>query len=243
MRPFTLPLACVATLILSGCASYVTPGRKADLGLFTDHQIRAAYEAKPSARFPASIVAVRVQAPGYSNYHLKRFGGTYGTGRYSVVTAREVEEQSQFDRIMKLPEVGGIIGMNALLLPATLTSELEIRQAAARLQADLIFLYTFETSYFNDDRAKALKVISLGLSPTRKVNVSVTVSVLLMDARTAFLYGAIEATERRTERSNAWVSGETADRSRRDAEKVAFEKIVGELEKVWPSILARYHKL
>ncbi len=237
-----LCLASVATVILSGCASYVTPGRRADLALFTDSKIQSAYQARPSAKFPASLVAVRLQAPGYSNYNLRRYGGAHGSGRYCVITTREVEEQSHFDRITKLPEIAGIINLNSLLLPANLTSELEIRQAAARLQADMILLYTFETSYFNEDWIKALNVISLGLSPTRKVNVSVTLSALVMDARTGFIYGALETTERRTERANAWVSAEMADRSRRDAERVAFDKLVGEFEKVWPSILARYNK-
>ncbi|MBM3838926.1 MAG: hypothetical protein FJ398_13360 [Verrucomicrobia bacterium] len=73
-RLVSLPVfSLLCSVLWSGCASYVTPGRQADLGLFADPKIKSAYEAAPSAKFPASIVAVRVQAPGYSNYNLRRY--------------------------------------------------------------------------------------------------------------------------------------------------------------------------
>ncbi|MBI4660293.1 MAG: hypothetical protein HY735_15770 [Verrucomicrobia bacterium] len=51
MRPTLVPLALLTSLLVSGCASsYMTPGRPADLALFTDPQIRAAYDAEPSAK-------------------------------------------------------------------------------------------------------------------------------------------------------------------------------------------------
>jgi hypothetical protein len=83
----------------------------------------------------------------------------------------------------------------------------------------------------------ALNVITLGLSPTRKVFVRVVASALLLDTRTGFVYAAFDANERRDVRSNAWESRETADRARRDAEQAAFKRLVDEFEKSWARVV------
>lgn len=182
---------------LSGCAdSYVTPGAKADLQSFAPTTIQSGFEAKPTNPFPASIAAVRVQASTYTNYFLQQNGGLYGSGngRYSVVMTREVEDQAQFDRIGTLPQVTGVVAINRLLLPAKLESDRELREAAARLHANLVFVYTFDTAFFNSDAATALTVVTLGLSPTRKVTAVTTVSSLLLDTLTGYVYSVCEAT-------------------------------------------------
>ena len=103
-RPSTL-LALLLPALLGGCTSYTAPGRPADMTAFraaqaqtTDEKIRGAYAAEPLAQFPASIAVIRVQEPGYRNY--AGYSGV-GTGRYSVVTRREVEKQEQFDEALR----------------------------------------------------------------------------------------------------------------------------------------------
>jgi len=91
----------------------------------------------------------------------------------------------------------------------------------------------------NNDASVALNVVSLGLSPTRRVSVHVTASALLLDTRTGFIHAAFEATERRKCQSNAWESREAADRQRQQAEEAAFKGLVGEFEKNWPAIVRR----
>ena len=204
--------------------------------------MQESFAAKPAAGFPAGIAAVRVQAPGYRNYHTEREGGVYGQGRYSVVTVKEVEEEADIQRIPKLPEVGGLITISTLLLPQTLQSDREVREAAARLKADMVLLYTFDTSFHDNDASVALNVVTLGLSPTRRVFIHVVASALLIDTRTGFIYAALEANEKRQATTNAWESQETADRARRDAEKTAFKALVSELEQNWPQILERAKK-
>ena len=204
--------------------------------------MRESFAAKPAAGFPAGIAAVRVQAPGYHSYYTEREGGVYGQGRYSVITVKEVEEDADIQRIARLPQVGGLITLSTLLLPAKLQSDSELREAAARLKADMVLLYTFDTSFHNNDASVALNVVTLGLSPTRRVFVRVAASALLIDTRTGFIYAALEANEKRQAISNAWESRETADRARRDAEKAAFKALVSEFEKNWPQIIERAKK-
>jgi hypothetical protein len=146
------------------------------------------------------------------------------------------------ERLAKLPQVGGLITISTLLLPHTLKSDSEVREAAARLKADMVLLYTFDTSFHDNDASLALNVVTLGLSPTRQVFVHVAASALLMDTRTGFIYAALEANEKRKVTTNAWESRETADRARRDAEKTAFKGLVGEFEKNWPQIVERARK-
>jgi hypothetical protein len=213
--------AIVASLI--GCASYIAPGAKADLQAFAPASIQEGFAAKATAPFPASIAVVRVQAPAYTNYRLQQTGGAYGSGRYSVITTREVEEESHVERIARLPQVVGVTSINRMLLPSNLEGDKELREAAARVQADLLFVYTFDTTFFDRDLAKPLTVITLGLSPTRKVYVTTTVSALLIDTRTGYVYSTYETTKKADTLSTSWGSSDAADEARRQNERQAFE--------------------
>ena len=237
-----LGLAAIVFL-LSGCvATYIPPGAKADLQVFAPPDIQAEFAAKPTNPFPASIAIIRVQAPTYSNYYLQQRGGNYGSGRYSVVLAKEVNEDSQLERVSKLHQVAGLVTINRMLLPEQLESDHEIRRAAARLQADLVFLYTFDTSFFDTDVAKPLTVITLGLSPTRKISAVTTCSALLMDTRTGYIYSAYEVTERAETFSTSWGSRDSADEARRQNEQEAFARLTDELVTTWPKVLERHMK-
>jgi len=228
--------------MLSGCASYIPPSGRADFAAFSSSSMQESFAAKPAAGFPAGIAAVRVQAPRYRSYYTEREGGVYGEGRYSIITVKDVEEDVDIERMAKLPQVGGLISMSTLLLPERLQSDRELREAAARLKADMVLLYTFDTSFHDNDASVALNVISLGLSPTRRIFVRVAASALLIDTRTGFIYAALETNEKRQVTTNAWESRETADRARRDTEKTAFKALVSEFEKTWPQIVDRAHK-
>ena len=227
-----------ATFTLVGCSTYIPPGAKADLQAFAPKNIQDGFAAKPTNPFPASIAVVRVQAPAYTNYYLRQNGGQYGTGRYSVILNREVEESAQFDRITSLPKVSGLVSLNRMLLPEQLNGDGELREAAARLHADLVLIYTFDTVFIDSDAAMPLSVISLGLSPTRKITAVTTVSGLLVDTRSGYIYAAYEVTERDRTISTSWGSGDAADAVRRNTEKLAFVKFVDELSASWPKLIS-----
>lgn len=243
MKPLPRLLTLSALVfLLTSCSTYLPPGAKADLQDFAPTNIKEAFAAKPTHPFPASIAAVRVQSPTYTNYYLRRNGGQYGTGRYSVITSREVEEEAQFARITSLPQITGLAALNRMLLPANLKSDQEIREAAARLQADMVLVYTFDTTFVDHDSAKPLSVITLGLSPTRKITAITTVSGLLLDTRTGYVYAAYEMTERKATLASSWGSADSADECRRETERKAFGKLVDEFAASWPKLLARGHQ-
>jgi len=233
--------AClVALAVLGGCAqSYIVPGAKADLQAFAPVSIQEGFAAKPGAAFPAALALVRVQGPTYANFHLGASGVPAGS-RYSVVTTREVEDDAQFDRLAKLPQVDGVTGLNRMLLPEHPDSEKDLREAAARVHADLVLIYTFDTAFFDEDQATPLTAISLGFLPTRKIAVSTTASALLVDTRTGYVYSTYESTKRSDTRASVWGSRDAADAARRDNERAAFGELVDAVAGSWPKLLDRY---
>lgn len=228
--------------LFTGCATYVPPAGRAELGAISSPSMQQSFSAVPAAQFPASIAAVRIQAPNYRSYSTRREGGAFHGKRFSVITTREVGEDTAFQRLTSLKEIGGFIPISRLLLPPNLESEVELRDAAARLKADMLLLYTFDTSFHNNDSSVALNVITLGLSPTRKIFTTVSASALLMDTRTGFIYAALETNENRELRTNVWESEQTADRARREAESAAFNALVNEFEQTWPRVVERARK-
>jgi hypothetical protein len=245
LRGITLGLIIVGATFMSGCAShYIPPSGRADFATMTGSAatgstMQESFAAKPAAGFPAGLAVARVQDSHYRNYHIDQTGGVYGSGKYSVVTVKELGEETALDTIAQLPQIGGITSISTMLLPAKLESDRDLREAAARLKADMLLLYTFETSFHDSDKALPLSVITLGLSPTHQVAVHVTASALLLDTRTGFIYATLEANEQRKVTTSAWLSEESADRARLDAEQTAFKALVEEFKKSWPRVVER----
>lgn len=228
-------------LLLSGCAtSYVVPGPRADLKSFGSPSIQESFATQATAPFPATLAFVRVQAPTYTSSRLPETLAATTTGRYRVITTREAEDDAQVDRLGRLPQVTGVTAISRMLLPPDVQSDKELREAAARLHADLILVYTFDTAFFDTDLARPLTVITLGLSPTRKLAVSTTASALLMDTRTGFIYSTYEATKRADTLATSWNTADSADQVRRDNEREAFGLLIGQMEKTWPRLVEQY---
>lgn len=228
------------SFLFSACSTYIPPGPKADMQVFAPADIQAGFDIKASNPFPGSLAVVRVQAPKYTNYYLKHHGGIHGEGRYTVILAKEAGEDLQMDRLAALPEIQGVTSINRMLLPQRLESDQEIRAAAARLQTDLLLIYTFDTAFFHENLSTPLAVISLGLSPTSTVNAITTCSALLMDTRTGYIYSAYEVTERDAITSTSWGSFQSADRARRNTEQDAFIQLTDEVIETWPQVLERH---
>jgi hypothetical protein len=240
MKPLvTLVTLSAAGLFFGGCASYVPPGDRADFSSFASSEINESFARKPTAAFPVGIAMVRVQEPGYQSYSTRHGGGVYGYGQYSVFTTREVESEADVERIAALSDVAGVSGLNRMLLPKELRSDEELRNAAARLKAEMLVLYTFDTAFFDKDLMIPATILTLGAAPTKRVKVHVTASALVMDTRTGFIYATFEASEQREFTGSMWKKPEHADAARLDAERAAFKRLVDEFEGNWPRLVER----
>ena len=241
-RTLTSALALVSCTLV-GCSHYATPGGPADfraMGMtreqLTDASINDTLAKVPLAKFPCGIAAVRIQAPGYRSDTAEG----WGKGSYSIITTRDIEKDDQFERLAKLPMIADIAPINRLLLPEQLNSDAELRKAAASLHADMVLIYTVDTTFRTNDAAVPLTVITLGLSPNQVVHVVSTASAVLLDTRDGYLYGYAEATEKTDQLTSAWTNEPAADAARRRAEEKAFDKLTLELEKTWGKVVKTY---
>lgn len=133
-----------------------------------------------------------------------------------------------------------LVTINRLLLPATLESDREIRGAASRLRSDLVFLYTFDTSFVDTNFSTTLSVIFLGFAPTHSISILTTCSALVIDTRSGYIYSAYDATHTDKTVSTSWGSRDAADDARRKNEQRAFEKLIDEVVATWPQVIDRH---
>lgn len=242
-------IGLLVSTCLAGCASseYVTPMRGADfreLGLtevrkraLTDSTVQQALDKKALASFPTGLAVVRIQSPGYCSQTAQG----WGTGRYSIVTTRDIESDAQFDRLGRMPQVSAVAPVNRLLFDSrSLDSDLELRHAAALLHADVLLIYTLDTTFYVDDPAIPLSVISLGLSPNRCVRATTTASGVFMGTHNGYIYGVAETTAHNDRITSAWTDSNAIDVARRRTETEAFEKLIEELEKTWVQVIRQY---
>src|SRR4029078_7106196 len=113
----------------------------------TQPQEKKAFVDNPAIKFPANLAVVRIQESGYRS---ESCHGT-GDGAYSVVTSRELETGSEIATISHLQGVDNVVTLNRLLLPKSLSSASEVREAAAKLHADGILVYTIATEFRDND--------------------------------------------------------------------------------------------
>ena len=246
MLPRLIAISLIA--LLTGCATYATPGRGAQMDLFgaektaadarvqqgTDPGIATVLDRKPLASFPTSLALVRVQAPGYVSYTSRGWGG----GQYTVVTTRDIEKPQDVSRINALPQVRGVAPLNRLVIPSVLNSDYELRAAAARMHADILLLYTIDTVFHETDRTTPISVVTLGATSNKRLRIITTASAAMLDTRSGYVYGLSEASEEHEELQNAYKTQEEIDRIRRDVEGTAFTKLIGDVESTWKMVLA-----
>lgn len=232
----SLIIACIL-LGISGCASYTTPGGPVDLAGIQSADIKELMSREAAATFPASVAFVRVQSAGYQSQTAE----TYGAGRYVVLTNRELMSDARIEEISEWDAVRGVSPLSRLLIPSRLNSIDDLRAASASLKADVLIVFTLDTSFRVDGKSIGpLSVISLGLMRDRETVVNTTASAVFVDVRTGFVYGVAEATASEKQTTNAWDTANAADQGRLNTEREAFDGLLRELERTWTSIVAEH---
>lgn len=251
MQGIKCALLSTIVVVASGCGShYVTPGGGASLADFAvdlqaDPSITQGNAAgdvfvarsAPASPFPANLAIIRVQDSGYQT----KTNHGYGHGRYSIVTTRDIETDADFEKVSKLPLVQGVAPVGRLLVPVNANTTKDLRVAAAQLRADLLLVYSVDTSFAVDGQSLGpLSLISLGLLPNKQAHVTSTVAGLLIDVRTGYVYGTTEASAREQQRATVWSSEMAVESSRLKAERQAFESFVDEFQDMWGNVLNVY---
>lgn len=237
MKHRLAPLLLVC--LLSGCATYQTPGAGVGIGDLTQAspEISELMQREPAAEFPATIAAVRVQAAGY------RAGRTdcYGSGSFCVVTARDIETETDYQRLQGLAGVREIGRVTRLLIPSQIGGLDDLRLAAASLKADMVLLYSVDTRFHVEGRSLGpLSVVSLGLIPNKRAHVTSTASAALVDVRSGFIYGVVEATAEADQRASVWSTHDAIEKARLETERRSFVEMIDEFEALWKGVVNRH---
>lgn len=231
-------LAVSLALCASSCASYRTPGAGVDLaGISGDdaQDIGELMQREPAAALPARMALVRAQSPGYAAH---RGTTCHGEGQFCILTTRDVEQESDFVRLGRLPMIESVAPVGRLILPRRLDTVRDVRIAAASLKADLVLVYSLDTRFaIETTEIGPLSVISLGFLPNKRAEVSTTASGALFDVRSGFVYGTVEWTAREAQRATVWSTEEAIDFARRKTETEAFQGLVNEFETLWTGVI------
>jgi hypothetical protein len=236
----------LALAAAGGCSSYAVPGRGADLKAIdltpaytdahSDPSVVAERDRKPTAHFPATIAVVRIQGDHYDGRTVQM----YGSGKYSVAVTRDVEKQEQFDKLAAMPMVRQLEPINRLELPEYLNSEKDLRDAAAKLHADMLLIYTFDDTFQDRDDAALATIFTLGIAPTKQLKVTCVVSAVLVDVSNGYVYGAADASQDKTTLADDWGEDAAADAVREEVEAAAFQKLCDNLAKTWGNVVNEY---
>jgi hypothetical protein len=228
-----------AIFSLAGCSNYVTPGRGVPLSTLTqaDTDIQEVMNRKPASPFPVRLAIVRIQESGYSSYRTE----SYGHGRYSVITTRDIETDSQFKQLEHLPMISAVATLSQVVTPAELKSDKELRLAAAKLHTDMLLVYTINTTFrIKDHDIGPFGVITLGFLPNQEAMVTATASAVIYDVRTGYTYGVVESTAKEKQIASVWTSSDAVDETRIKAETKAFSQMLDEFAVTWKGIVEQY---
>ncbi|MEM8783758.1 MAG: hypothetical protein AAGE65_13010 [Planctomycetota bacterium] len=263
-----IALAAVFTATsVAGCttsSSFVTPGGPASLGAIAGlaepsalgggakgRMLGEASEAseplpegfvplsavEPVAEFPVNMVAARVQAGNFRGEAVYRPDGA----SFSIVTARNVESDEALEKLFELPGVEQVQPMNRLLVPNRLRDAKDLRESAAVVKANMLLLYTFDTTFRQDDQdVGPLNILALGFLPNQKITVNSTASAVLIDTQSGFVYGVAEASADTAENTNIYRGRDGIDALRNQAEREAFDRLADEITRMWTRVFTQF---
>lgn len=240
-----LTLLLVTCLWLPGCGThYVTPAggvMLADLApAGSADKLGRHYQAAPASGFPAHLAIARLQDGGYAT----TTNTGYGTGRYSLVTARDIETDNAIATIRSLPMIQGVAPLGRLLVPSVMQTIDDLREPAARLHADMILIYSVDTTFSIGGKSLGpASMLSLGFLPNKSAKVTATVAGVLVDVRSGYVYGTTEASVTEEHRASVWSSAMIVDAARITAEEAAFTDFVDEFGKLWGGVVNTYVRI
>jgi hypothetical protein len=236
IKLFLLPLLIAA---ITGCtSSYTLPGKGVnfkEIGITVSPKDAANLAKKSEAKFPASLIIVRLQGSRYENRSVQ----TYGSGSYCVVMTRDVEKPDQIDTLGHMPLVSGIDTLRKLDLPDSMENEQQLRTAALAENADLLLVYSFDDNFTNEGNDTTAD-ITFGILNTNNFVVTTTASAVLIDARTGLVYGAVEAIAQKKGSANVYGYPAAADAVRGLTEAEAFDDLITKTKRMWNTVVKQY---
>lgn len=228
-----LPLLCAAC----SSAAYRTPGGPAPLADIGRSEAQLLVAQPPSPRFPVKLSLVRVQAPSYQSFS----AAGLGNGRYTVLPGAELPGAQPLAAVAGWPKVAEAAPLDIALLPPRLDSLEDLRLAAAKTQADVLMVYTLDTTFAKGGQPYAPRA-ALKLDPKLAPDLLVQsqATALFIDVRTGYQYAQVQARVQRGDLGSALSSGPALDDKRREAEQAALAELLQRAQQAWNGIASRY---
>lgn len=228
-------LLVLVAIFCAGCASYRTPGAATAPAQLDRADAAEIAARQPSPQFPLKIGVVRVQAAHYQS----NSAAGLGAGRFSVLDPQELLRDAQLRAISQWPSVAGAAAVDPGLLPARLDAMDDLRLAAAKMQADVLLVYTVDTRFLSKTQPYAPgSKLSLGKAPDAP-SIATEAAAVFVDVRTGFVYGAMQAAKSAPVGA-AWNAAKTLDAKRLDVEAQTFSALLEEADKIWGGLVSRY---
>jgi hypothetical protein len=232
-RRIALALLGFLSLALAGCQSYVNSprvksARAESAKAFSDPLIARAYHAEPAMRFPARIVL----APQCDQ---------------AQEQLRRLDATGRLEALRHLPQVASVAPLSSLLLaqgdgkPAWNKTDLILREAAAKMHADAVFLIKIETNITDGKLFAPLTTVSLGLFPNNRAEVIATALAALVDTRTGYVYGTLERSAGRASLSMSW-DDFTRERTIQKAAADATQKLLSDVPDFWRGVVQAHRR-
>lgn len=236
----------LAAVVPACSEGYTRPAGGADLRAFGLEPPAAAFDdadaplrahPQPQADFPATIAVVRLQNADY-HWH----GSSKAAGAYTIVTTRDVETDEKFKDFASHPMIRSIVPMNHLVLPSRISHASDLCEAARRIGADMVLVFTLDSDDDIVHHVPELSVATLGLLPEGEAVARCTASAIVLDARSGFVYAVSEGSDEQKRLASAWGGSSARDKARRKAEQKAFHNLLSDLERRWLEVVREYAK-
>lgn len=214
-------LASGLLLSLTSCGSiYQTPSHPANLNKVNHSGVQSAKSARPSAKFPVTIV----------------FASTFND------PDRGVEKGIDFSKLEQEQGIHRVISMNPLLRTPSTNSLDELRVMAAKTHADMVFVYRVDTHVESRELLRPLRILTLGLIRNEKLSADSIASGILIDVNTGFVYASYEKRLSKSGFADSVINSQGSLSLKTKIGREAFHQLVQEFSKDWPSLYERHRK-
>jgi hypothetical protein len=219
--------------------SLMEESREADrIAQQTDPSVRERLDLVPAADFPATVATAHVQASWRS--HSRRHARSSSYTGMTLISDPELESAASLNELRGLPGLQSIRPIRSLLVEGDIEGLNDLRRAAATLQADMVMVYTFDTKTRENTTVPVVGVASLGILPNIEQNATSRVTGGLIDVRTGYLYGILEAEGEATQLANGWTSDEARGDAALRAERRALRSFVDAAAELWGDVVAEH---
>jgi hypothetical protein len=192
-------------------------------------------QQQPAAMLPIRLVLVRVQRAGYPSM----YESCHGTGRYCVLTVRDVESDADLERLADLPQVASLIPIPRRLVPERTNAPIDLRRNLANAHiGDIALLYSIDTqAQVGEDPSAPLARLKRSLQVDQTITMRSRVTAALVDVRTGFVYLQTQTDLAETLSGWVWARPDSTDRAHQNVERQAFHAMVGEISQHWSEVI------